>query len=214
VRHSIWLALLLAACAPKKAGSMAEDGKDQEVATQIMLLETPFGDPQHLRERDLAAAWLVANSQRSYPRLLAGLEDASAGPAILELIPRFQRAESIPLLKRLMAGPEPPAWAAGQALALHPQPEAGVALRQALESPNPGVVVIAADALGTRGDLNDCAALAKILNAANPRVRYHAVQASAKLACLKRDVLEGMARSDVDADVRSLAAQLLSRTPL
>lgn len=214
-RGAAWAVALLAACAHGKGSPMSEHGeeRDQEVETQIMLAETPFGDGPHQRERERAAAWLVAHADRAYPALLARLDEEKAGVAVIELLPRFGRAESIPRLERLLAGPEPPAWAAGQALALHPQPAAGEALRRALASREPAVAGIAAEALGTRGDRGDCAALVRAAGAADTRLRYHAVQAAGKLGCLGRETLESLVRSDADADVRDLAKRLLGEHP-
>ena len=206
--------LLLLACGHRTADLMDSPTKhnsDPEVETQITLLETPFGDGPHQRERDRAAAWLVANADRAYPQILARLDEGRASVALIEILPRFERAESIPRLERLLMGSEATAWAVGQALALHPQPTAGEVLRRALGSPQSATAIIAADALATRGDPSDCAALATRLGAPHAGVRYHVVQAAGRLGCLSRAALESLASSDNDADVRRLAARLLER---
>ena len=185
--------------------------RDEEVETQIMLLETPYGDGPHLRERETAAAWLVAHAERAYPRLLKLLDQDRAGVGAIELLPSFNRAESIPSLARLLAGPEQTAWIAGQALAKHPHETAGEVLRRALASPDLEVVIIALDALAIRGDPADCAAVASAAAAEDARVRYHAVQAAGTLDCLERSTLESIAHTDASADVRDLAARLLKK---
>jgi HEAT repeat protein len=190
-----------------------DQARDREVEDHIMLAETPFGDGPHERERERAAAWLLDHAARAYPRLLAHLDEGRASVAVIELLPRFGRPESIPRLERLLVGPEPPAWAAGQALALQPQPAAGEALRRALASGEPAVGAIAADALGTRSDPGDCAALVAAIHAPDGRFRYHAVQAAWKVGCLGREALESLVHQDSDADIRGLAARLLKELP-
>jgi HEAT repeat protein len=195
-------------------GSGPEHDRDEEVETQIMLLEVPFGDPPHLRARARASDWLMGHPERAYPRLLARLESGRATPALVELLARLGRAESIAPLERLLTGPtstEPEAYQAGQALAMHPQPAAGEALRRALANGEPHLATIAADALATRGDRSDCAALSTHLTAPDGRLRYHVVQAADRLDCLARDDLEKLARSDSDSDVRDLARRLLTK---
>jgi len=214
MRHTIWLALLLIACGHRATpmetamDDQSKQHQDADVEQQIALLETPFGDGPHQRERERAAEWLVANADRAYPRILARLKDGHTSIAVIELMPRFGRAESIPLLEHLLIGPETTAWAAAQALALHPQAAAGQALKRSLARREPAVAIIAADALGTRGD---CAALATLIDAPDAQVRYHVVQAAGKLGCLTRGALEALARADADADVRGLATNLLDK---
>jgi HEAT repeats len=215
MRRATWLALMLIACGHRTVTPMNEQAnyiRDPEVEKQIMLLETPFGDGPHQRERERAKAWLVANADRAYPQIAARMNEGRASVAVIELLPRFERAESIPLLERLLlVGPEATAWTAGQALALHPHASAGEALRRSLASREPAVAVIAADGIGTRGDSSNCAALTTLIDAPDARVRYHVVQAAGKLGCLAREALELLTRSDPDADVRDLATKLLDQ---
>ncbi|HVV48545.1 MAG TPA: hypothetical protein VHO06_02715 [Polyangia bacterium] len=184
-----------------------------DVDTEISVLESPFGDGPHARDRARAADWLVAHADRAYPRILARIDAGRASPALVELLPRFGRAESIGRLERLLAGPELVAWAAGQALAKHPQPAAGDALRRALVGPSIPAAIVAADALGTRADRADCPALVRIARAPDVRLRYHAVEAGAKVGCFNREALQSIARTDSDAEVRGLAARLLDKRP-
>jgi HEAT repeat protein len=183
------------------------------VETQIAVVEMSVGDGPHQRERERAADWLIAHGDRSYPRVLAHVDAGRASPALIEILPRFGRTESLGRLARLMAGPEPNAWAAGQALAQHHQLAAGEALRRALAGPSIPVAIIAADALGTRADRADCPVLVAGTRAHDVRLRYHTLQAGAKLGCFRRAALESLARSDADAEVRSLAAGLAERDP-
>ena len=207
--------LLVAACSRDTGASMAKDGRrsDTEVETQLTLAESPVGGGPHQRERERAAQWLLDHADRSYPVVLARFDQGRAGEALVALLSRFDRHESIPRLERLLSGPEPPAWAAGQALARHSQPAAGEALRRALGHADPKVATIAADALGTRGDRGDCAALVVHVQNPDARLRYHVVQAAGHLGCLARADLESLARSDADADVRALATRLLAEKP-
>jgi HEAT repeat protein len=206
---------LVAACSPGKVTPMDAHGesRDPEVETQIMLSETPFGDGPHQRERERAVEWLVAHADRAYPHILARLDEGRATEALIQLLPRMGRAESIPRLERYLTQTESLGWAAGRALALHPQPAAGEALRRALANRDPAVAALASDALGTRGDRADCAALLAAAHAPDARLRYHAVQAAGKLGCFDRKALESLAQFDADADVRGLAAELLKAPP-
>lgn len=213
MKRTAWVALLLIAGGNGTATLMTESGKtlhDAEVEQQVTLLETPFGGDPHQRDRDRAAAWLVAHPDRAYPLLAARVDAGLAGVAVIELLPRFARAESIPRLERLLAGPEATAWEAGQALALHPQAIAGEVLRRSLGNSDRAIAIIAADALGVRGHVDDCPALVRLLSAPDAGVRYHVVQASGKLGCLTREALDSLARTDLDSDIRELATRLLS----
>jgi HEAT repeat protein len=187
------------------------DIRDQELETRIMLLQSPFGGAPHEHERQQAADWLVAHAARAYPRLLAGLTAGMLGRAVIQLMPRFGRAETIPVLERLLWGSELFVEAAAQALALHPQREAGEALDRALARPEPGVVKAAADALITRGDRAHCPALIAALKTPEPIARYHVVQAAGTLGCLQPAELAAMSRTDPDPEVRELAAKLRAR---
>ena len=186
---------------------------DRDVETRILLLDTPFGGEPHLRERDRAAAWLVEHADRAFPILLARLIEGKLEAGAIALLPRFGRAESIAPLARLLEGPEGIAWEAGQALAQHPQPEAGEALRHALASSDPVLATIAADALARRGDNGDCAILIKRLSTTHSGLRFHVLQAAALLDCLSREVISELAEADPNPDVRNLATKLLTPAP-
>jgi hypothetical protein len=104
-------------------------------------------------------AKVLAAGQSPCARWRLALNDGRTSVAVIELMPRFGRAESIPLLEHLLIGNEATAWAAAQSLALHPQAAAGEALQRSLARREPAIAIIAADALGTRGDRSACAAL-------------------------------------------------------
>jgi len=191
----------------------SETESDEEIETQLALAQSPIGGGPHQRERERAAQWLLEHADRSYPVVLGRLERGQVGVALVELLPRFDREESIPGLERLLSGSEPPAWAAGQALARHSRPAAGEALRRALGDADPKVAAIAADGIGTRGDRADCAALFAHIETADARLRYHVVQAAGNLGCLAKAELESLAQLDADADVRALAKKLLAALP-
>jgi hypothetical protein len=207
-----WLLIVLTACLQlqTEANAMA-NAIDSEVETQIMLLQNPFGDPQHLREQKRATEWLLANQDRAYPLLLAMVRDGTAGPAVVELMPAFNRAETVPPLEALLNGPERIAWVAGQALARHSGPEALLALRRALRRSEHNSIIAAAAGLATRGDKAACAELATMVGHNDGRVRYYIVQAAGQLGCLNRQQLEAIARDDRSEDIRELAAGFLAR---
>jgi HEAT repeat protein len=181
---------------------------DSELATRIMLLDEPFGSEPHVRERERAAQWLLDHGDRAHRALLDALAAGRASPGVIELLARFGRAESIEPLNRMLNAAGPAAWHAAQALARHPQPEAAEALRRALRDPAPEVSIAAADALGARGDPGECVALQAELRAEDPTVRYHVVQAAARLGCVSAEWLAQLARADPDADIQALAGRL------
>jgi len=129
---------------------------DEEIDVQIMLLENPIGGDPDQRERERSADWLVAHAERTYPRLLARVADGRFGVAVVQLLPRFARRESIPVLELLLTGPELIAWAAGQALAEHRDVTADAALQRALAADEPATRIAAADGLATRRDPAAC----------------------------------------------------------
>jgi HEAT repeat protein len=173
-----------------------------------MLLDEPFGGEPHVRERERAAQWLLDHGDRAHPALLDALAAGRASSGVIELLARFGRAESIEPLNRVLSAAGPAAWHAAQALARHPQPEAAEALRRALRDPAPEVSIAAADALGARGDPGECAALQAELRAQDPTVRYHVVQAAARLGCVPTEWLAQLAQTDPDADIQALAGRL------
>jgi HEAT repeat protein len=156
-----------------------------EVDREIRRLLAPSGDPQYARIRGEALGWLVAHADVAYPRLLA-LVDTAAPPALAVLaLPRFGRADSVPVLARLLSSADDATvvLVAG-ALAAHPAPEAFAALRAALRSPRDQVVASAADGLAERGDQAACPSLAAALAHPDPEVRARVGAAAQRLGCL------------------------------
>jgi hypothetical protein len=181
---------------------------DDELESRIALLELPLGAGPDVREAERSAEWLLDHADRAYPELLARARDGRAGPAAVELLGRFGRADSVPALAALLVDDDDPrGLAAARALAGQPGPEALAALRGALRAGG-GRAVLAADALGARGEAAACPDLEVAMRDADPRLRYHAVQAAGSLGCLSAERLTRIAASDPDADVRDLAARL------
>jgi HEAT repeat protein len=181
-----------------------------ELESQIRLLQHPSGHPFHEREAARALAFLLDRADEAYPRLLRLLKSNRADnpAALLDVLPSFGRAESVPVLGEVLArGTETLSGAAASALARHPQEAAFETLVRALALPEPASVVAAADALLLRGDARACAALARHLRASDANVRYHVVQAAAGLGCLGAEELRTLAAEDPDADVRALAGR-------
>jgi HEAT repeat protein len=183
---------------------------DEELQTQITLLESPLGGGPHDRERQRAAEWLRANRERSYPALLARVRERRARPASVELLGELGGADSIPILSELLGADELVGPAAANALAAHPDPAATTALREALRGGGDRAVR-AADALGARGDDAACPELKAALATQDGRLRYHALQAAVRLGCTSDADLAEVADSDQDPDVRALAER--SRLP-
>ena len=215
-RLPVLLALVVAGCAhpirevktmPKRSTAVIRSWKYGSCCWQ-----SPLGGAPHEYERQQAADWLVTQAARAYPRLLAGLTAGLLGRAVIQLMPRFGRAETIPVLERLLRGSELFVAAVAQALALHPQREAGEALDRALARTEPHVVKAAADALVTRGDRAHCPALLAALKTPEPSARYHVLRAAGMLAACNRRISLPTSRTDPDPDVRALAgAQLHAR---
>jgi len=180
---------------------------DAEFESRIALLELPLGGDPDVREKERASEWLLAHAARTYPELLARARDGRAGPATVELLGRFGRADSVPVLAALLEGDDLRGLAAARSLAAQSGPEALAALRQVLRSGGDRAV-LAADALGARGDAAACPDLEAAALERDPRLRYHAVQAAGALGCLSSVRLAEIETSDPDADVRALAGRL------
>lgn len=179
---------------------------DPELETRIALLESPFGSDPHVRERERAATWLLEHADRSYPVLLERARSGMAGVGAIELLGRFGRADSVPVLDALLEGDELLARAAAQALAFHPDPSAFQALRDGLTSGG-SRAVLCADAIGARGDAAACPELRTAAQDPDARLRYHALQAAVApgLACFTDAELDQIESAEADADVRDLA---------
>jgi HEAT repeat protein len=172
---------------------------------------SPMGGDPDIRQRENAIRYLVDHADAAYPRLISLLETrpySFDAPVIIEMLPRFNRSETIPFLERILGkGEELSARAAGQALGRFPQESAGRALTQALASALDETVIGAADGLLTRGQRAACAALRRLIRHPNVTVRYHVIQTAAKLECLEEEDRKNLAQ-DSDRSIRELIAEL------
>jgi hypothetical protein len=194
---------------PKERNQVPTD-HDPDLDTQIQILESPIGEMPAVRERHRAAEWLLGNADRAYPRLLEMLRNKTASLAVIELIPSFDRAESIAPLESLLHGTERTAWAAGQALARQSGPQALASLLRGLRSSESDAIVAAADGLIARRDREACGDLRAALTTSDDRGRYHVVRSAATLNCLPKSLLQDLAQNDPSEDIRSLAATFLT----
>lgn len=186
-----------------------------EIEIHIGFLLQPFGGSADVRRREASITYLLAHADRAYPRLIALLQanpTALNAPRIIAALPRFARADSVPLLESiLLRGAELASEAAGQALGLHPDPSAAAALSRALQSTSVITVNAAADGLLLRGGpLEACRGLLSLAAHPDSNVRYHAIRAAARLGCLNKAALTRWADDDPDVNVRNLARELLS----
>ena len=178
---------------------------DPEVDRQLAALHIRAGSPPDLRERDRALAWLLQNSDRSFPVVLALAEAQPDDLVLLDLLGRYRSPQATAVLLRAFAKEHARLYAAS-GLGLSPDPAARLALRRALGSSVPGEVVAALSGLGASGDPGVCDDITPLLRAEDAEVRWMAVEVGTRLACLDRATLEAIRRCDPDADVRTLAA--------
>jgi len=173
----------------------------------LLVLQSRYGDPFHVREREAAAQTLLECSTDSYPRVIQLLSSGQAQnpAALLELLPRFAREDSVAVLEALMLnGGERLPRLAAIALARHAGSAARDALIKALDASSPDIVVAAADGLLERGDNEACAALISRSSIDDAQARYHILQAALHLDCIGIDALRRIMQSDPDQDVRDL----------
>jgi HEAT repeat protein len=175
---------------------------------QLRMALNPVGGDAEGRIRERAIQYLLQHAGAAYPRLIGALESAPFGlnaPALMELLPRFKRPESIPILARILAsGQESVARAAGQALGYTEGDEAEQVLTEALSSSNPETVIGAADGFFIRGEKTPCPALLKAVRHSDANVRYHVLQAALRLECLDAEEREHLLH-DADPSIRQLA---------
>jgi HEAT repeat protein len=187
-----------------------------ELERALLFLQGVSGDEAQQREHLQAVQYLLDHSAEAHPRLLALLQSGRAGNphAVIEILPRFEQRESIPVIEALLAhGPESLRQAAAGALATHPLVEAKEALLRGLNLPKNEAVIATADALMARGDPTACPELKKRLAHPEGNVRYHVIQAAFALGCLEGETLRAIAQHDSSAEVRELAARLLKTAP-
>src|SRR5262245_21746091 len=110
-------------------GSSEQRPPEGELEKNLRFLLDPFGDEPHRRQREQSIAYLVAHAAEAYPRLLAALAanpTALDAPSIIEVLPLFNRPESVPLLEDTLArAGGTVVAAAGEALGWHSGAAAG-----------------------------------------------------------------------------------------
>jgi len=187
---------------------------EDELDLHLRFLLSPFGDEPSLRQREQSLQYLLAHADQAHPRLLEMLKrnpTALDAPAIIEVLPRFARSESVPLLEEIMSlGEEIVSRVAGAALAQHPDAGAMDALRRGLRSPTHETIIAAADGILLCGDRAACSELKNLVSHNDPIVRYHLIQAASKLDCFGRDELESLKQNETDADIRALITRKLA----
>jgi HEAT repeat protein len=192
-------------------GAMPMPGESNELEMHLQWALSPMGGAPDLRQKEVSIRYLLSHADAAYPRLAAALEskpDALDAPAIIQLLPRFQRAESVPLLERiLLHGRETSAHAAGVALGQLPLESATHALVQALSSSRSETLMGAIDGLPASTAPAVCPALRKLLHYADVTVRYYAVRSAARLHCLEAHDWEDL-EHDSDESIRDLVRQL------
>jgi hypothetical protein len=193
---------------PSFAGTPPAMPSTAEIDRQIAAMHIRAGSPPDLRERERALTWLLQNAQASFPVALAGAEAQPDDIVLLDLIGRYRRPEATAVLLRAFANARTRLIAAS-GLGMSTDPAARLALRGALDSADPGEVTAALSGLGASGDAGACRDITAKLHAADADVRWMAVEVGARLACLDRATLVGIARDDLDPNVRALATEKL-----
>ena len=165
-------------------------------------------------ERDEAKAWLADHPGQSRPELIRIVQNDEAGPrtyAAMEVLGRIGDPADVPLLEaRLRSGVELLCWEAARALEIHPAPEALAALRGNLDNTEGRVVAAAAVALGSRGDVHARPDLERLLDHADPTLRFKAVFALKLLGPQdSRAALERRRAVETDEEVAEALKELL-----
>jgi HEAT repeat protein len=184
------------------------NGAMDELELNLMLLKNWFGDEPDERERREAIDYLVEHADEAYPRIVAEIEArpfALDAPALIQVLPRFGREDSIDLLERILAsGDDRVCRAAGEALGRHPASRAGDVLVRALDSEDRQSRIGAAIGVGTRRERSACEPLARRIMAGEPVERYYLAHAFAQIGC-ENDSVWRRLEEDAEADIRALA---------
>jgi hypothetical protein len=180
---------------PEKGGNAVPEFDDvSEMEVHLHFLTDPLGDEPHQRQRERSIQYLLDHANESYPRLVAALAanpTALNASAIIDILPLFRRAETVPLLTDIMlSGVEGLSEAAGKALGRHPDPAARAALIAGLGSDLPESVSAAADGLMVRADRSVCSELKASLQIREPIARSHVFQAASRLGCLTQEEMD------------------------
>lgn len=184
---------------------------------KMLDLLSGYGSDIHMNAKGVARGWLVNHPEIAYPKLLSTVRTypiaANIG-VILELLPYFERKESLPLLEEeLWRGIDDLSVTAGIAIAMHDGDEAREVLLRALSSPFPETVEGAAYGLRVRFDLSTCDALVPVLQHPDEKTRWSVVRAAHHIGCLSNEMLSEIAVSDPAPDIRDSAAKLLKPKP-
>ena len=214
---TLWLAAAVwfgcRAPAPRTTKSMEAN----DLETNLRMLSDPVGGAPHLRRREQAIRYLLDHADQAHPRILEALRSNPKGlnaPVLMEVLPRFGRPESVPLLEEiLLLNIERLSGPAGQALGRHPAAGARDSLLRGLRSNQAYTRMGAIDGLMIRGDRSVCPELKIVTRNEEPDTRYRAIRAAGVLGCLSADELGEIQRSDPDPDIRRLAGELASRQP-
>lgn len=193
-------------CPPDDIPATAE-----EVELHLALAIQSFGDAPNVAEMQDSTCWLLQHAGAAYPVVEARVR-AHGEPGMIELLGRFDRADSTPLLAEILHGDA----AGGQreaavALANASDPVAAEVLRAHASDPRAPVASAALEGLRVRNDAADCDAVRAQLGATDPRLRFTAVETADALGCIDASALRAIARDDPDADVRAVAAELAKR---
>lgn len=143
----------------------ASDPPTKEIDSMIDALLYPSGDWQYRHMRAEALGYLLEHADVAHPRLLEMLEGDYPSALLIDSIWRFGRAESVPVLEKLLhESTDITSVAAGHALGNHPHIEARDALERALRDSNDQVVASAVAGLVLRADDHSCEALKAALH--------------------------------------------------
>lgn len=181
-----------------------------QIDAQLHALHVRAGSPPDLRRRDQAMTWLLQYAEDSFPVVLARIEAQPEDMALIDLIGRYRRVESTATLLHAFEYPRTRLIAAS-GLGMSPDPQARVALRLALNSPDLDIVTAALSGLAASGDPSVSMDITSKLKDEHAVVRWTAVEAASRLACLDRATLIAIASNDSDPDVRKLAAEKLQQ---
>jgi HEAT repeat protein len=137
--------------------------------------------------RASAAQYFVDHAEQTHARLLAAAQQTPSA-AVLMVLGRMGREESVPLLEKLLAeGGELVAWDAGSALGAHRTKAAFNALLRQVGARDKNVVFGATLGLMARGDAAACPRLLRLTTEERASdVHYYLAQAADRLGCSSR----------------------------
>jgi HEAT repeat protein len=156
----------------------------EAVDDALAALLDPSGDAGAAAARGAALDELLGHADEAHPRLLELAAGASPPLLALKALPSFGRAESVPVLARVLReAPGPTTVVAAAALSEHPDDAARMALEEALSDPREQVVLSAVMGLAERGDRAACGPLGAARSHPEAEVRERVEAALARLGC-------------------------------